>query len=250
MGKAIGSATAGMNESLTKLEERRGAESARQQGETVKALNEAAVATLSAMEQIRQSGSASGFEQFLERMRQMAQSQEGVNTQTFQLALGQMAAVSQEQLMRRLQNEQAQLKKSLDELMREMRGSREGGDRLGGISEEMEQVLRDFERRQVTRRTVERQQRILTRMLDAQKSLRQQDMSEKRRAITAGDIEYAGPDGLPVDLGQRRNLAIEALNRALKAGYPRDYQEMIRRYFNSLAESNDIIDENRDESRP
>ncbi len=250
LGKAIGSATAGMNESLTKLEERRGAESARQQGETVKALNEAAVATLSAMEQIRQSGSASGFEQFLERMRQMAQSQEGVNTQTFQLALGQMAAVSQEQLMRRLQNEQAQLKKSLDELMREMRGSREGGDRLGGISEEMEQVLRDFERRQVTRRTVERQQRILTRMLDAQKSLRQQDMSEKRRAITAGDIEYAGPDGLPVDLGQRRNLAIEALNRALKAGYPRDYQEMIRRYFNSLAESNDIIDENRDESRP
>ena len=111
-------------------------------------------------------------------------------------------------------------------------------------------MLRDFERRQVTRRTVERQQRILTRMLDAQKSLRQQDMSEKRRAITAGDIEYAGPDGLPVDLGQRRNLAIEALNRALKAGYPRDYQEMIRRYFNSLAESNDIIDENRDESRP
>ncbi|MEE2876786.1 MAG: DUF4175 family protein [Candidatus Neomarinimicrobiota bacterium] len=244
LGKAIGSATLGMNESLTKLEERRGSESSRRQGETVKALNETAVATLSAMEQIRQSGSASGFEQFLERMRQMAQSQEGINAQTFQLTLGQMAAVSQEQLMRRLRDDQAQLKKSLDELTREMRGSSPGGERLGGISKEMEEVIRDFEKRQVTRRTVERQQRILTRMLDAQKSLRQQDMSEKRRAITAGDFEYEGPDGLPKDLGQRRNLAIEALNRALKAGYPRDYQEMIRRYFNSLAGSNNFIDEN------
>ena len=249
LGKAIGSATVGMNESLTRLEERRGPESARRQYETVKALNEAAVATLAAMEQIRQSGSASGFEQFLERMRQMAQSQEGINAQTFQLALGQMASISQEQLMQRLRNDQAQLKKSLDELMKEMRGSGHGGDRLNGIAGEMEEVIRDFERRQVTRRTVERQQRILTRMLDAQKSLRQQDMSEKRRAITAGDFEYKGPDGLPSDLGQRRNLAIEALNRAMKGGYPRDYQVMIRRYFNSLAESEDLINENINENR-
>ena len=112
-----------------------------------------------------------------------------------------------------------------------------------------EEVIRDFERRQVTRRTVERQQRILTRMLDAQKSLRQQDMSEKRRAITAGDFEYEGPDGLPSDLGQRRNLAIEALNSAMKGGYPRAYQAMIRRYFNSLAESEDLINENINENR-
>ncbi|MBH31081.1 MAG: hypothetical protein CMG71_03715 [Candidatus Marinimicrobia bacterium] len=249
LGKAIGSATVGMNESLTRLEERRGPESARQQGEIVKALNEAAVATLAAMEQIRQSGSASGFEQFLERMRQMAQSQEGINVQTFQLALGQMAAVSQEQLMQRLRNDQSQLKKSLDELIREMKGSGQGGDRLDGIAGEMEEVIRNFERRQVSRRTVELQQRILTRMLDAQKSLKQQDMSEKRRAITAGDFKHEGPDGLPSDLGQRRNLAIEALNRAMKGGYPRDYQAMIRRYFNSLAESEDLIDENTDENR-
>ena len=80
-----------MNESLVKLEERSGLESARKQDETVEALNEAAIAMLSAMEQIRESGSASGFEQFLERMREIANSQQGVNAQTLQLALGQMA---------------------------------------------------------------------------------------------------------------------------------------------------------------
>lgn len=240
MGKAIGRATVGMNQSLTKLEERNGPESARQQGETVAALNEAAVATLAAMEEIRQSGSASGFEQFLERMRQMATAQEGINAQTLQLALGQMAALSQEQLMRRLYHDQAQLKKSLEELIKEMRGTGHGGEQLGGMANEMEEVIRDLERKNVNRRTIERQRRILTRMLDAQKSLRQQDESEKRRAITAGDFERQGPAGLPSDLGQRRNLAIEALNIALKAGYPRDYQEMIRRYFNSLVDSGNL----------
>ena len=249
MGKAIGRTSVGMNESLTKLEERNGSESARKQNETVEALNEAALAIIAAMEEIRQSGSASGFEQFLERMKQMAAAQEGINAQTLQLALGQMAAVSQEQLMRRLQRDQAQLKKSLEELMKEMRGSSEGGERLGGIADEMEDVIKDFDRNSVNRRTIERQRRILTRMLDAQKSLRQQEMTEKRRAVTVGDIERQGPAGLPTDLGQRRNLAIEALNTAMKAGYPRDYQEMIRRYFNSLVDSGDISGEKNNENR-
>ena len=249
MGKAIGRASVGMNESLTKLEERNGSESARKQGETVEALNEATVATLAAMEEIRQSGSASGFEQFLERMKQMAASQEGINAQTLQLALGQMASVSQEQLMRRLQRDQAQLKKSLEELMKEIRGSSEGGERLGGIGLEMEEVIKDFGRNNVNRRTIERQRRILTRMLDAQKSLRQQEMTEKRRAVTTGDIKRQGPAGLPADLGQRRNLAIEALNTAMKAGYPRDYREMIRRYFNSLVDLGNLSKEEKNENR-
>jgi hypothetical protein len=160
-----------------------------------------------------------------------------------------MASVSQEQLMRRLQRDQAQLKKSLEELMKEIRGSSEGGERLGGIGLEMEEVIKDFSRNNVNRRTIERQRRILTRMLDAQKSLRQQEMTEKRRAVTAGDIKRQGPAGLPADLGQRRNLAIEALNTAMKAGYPRDYREMIRRYFNSLVDLGNLSKEEKNENR-
>jgi hypothetical protein len=54
-------------------------------------------------------------------------------------------------------------------------------------------------------------------------------------------ISYAGPGGLPEDLGQRRNLAIEALNRAMQSGYSRDYKSMIRRYFQSLSQSNELV---------
>jgi len=244
MGKAIGRSSAGMNESLKKLEERNGQSAADNQKKTVAALNEAALATLAAIENMRESGSASGLEQFLQQMQKMASQQQGINEQSLQLAFGQMAALEREQLMRRLSYEQERLKKSLDQLKREMRGSRFGGENLDGISKDMEEVVKDLKTRKVNRRTIERQQQILTRMLDSQKSLERQDLSEKRKAIAAQDIIRKGPSGLPMDLGQQRNLAMEALNVALKAGYSRDYQDMIRRYFNALIESPGLLEEN------
>ena len=248
IGKAIGRATIGMNESLVKLEERSGLESARKQDETVEALNEAAIAMISAMEQIRESGSASGFEQFLERMREIANSQQGVNAQTLQLALGQMATASQEQLMQRLASDQTQLKKSIEKLIQEMRGSSHGSEGLGVIAKEMEEIINDFEYNRVNRRTIKRQERILTRMLHSQKSLQKQDMNEKRRAMKGVNFDHKGPGGLPEDLGQRRNIAIESLNNALKAGYSQDYQIMIRRYFNKMAQSDRLPNNEKDES--
>lgn len=247
MGKAIGRATAGMNESLKKLEERNGQSAAENQEKTVAALNEAALATLAAIDQMKESGMSSGLEQFLKRMQQMASQQQGINQQTLQLALGQMAAIEQERLMRRLTQDQQRLKKSLDQLRREMRGVRHGSGSLDGISDEMEEVVKDFGNKDVTRRTVERQRRILTRMLDSQKSLKRQDFTERRLATAGQDIVREGPSGLPGDLGQRRSLAMEALNLALKAGYSRDYQDMIRRYFNALIESPDLIQQHDDE---
>ena len=39
---------------------------------------------------------------------------------------------------------------------------------------------------------------------------------------------------MPEDLGQRKSIIFNAMNKALNSGYSRDYQNMIRRYFNSL----------------
>jgi response regulator of citrate/malate metabolism len=202
-------------------------------------LNDAALATISAMEEMQQSGMASGMEQFLERMQQMTGQQQGINNQTLQMLMGQMTASAQKEMMQRLGQQQGQLRKSLQELINETRGSRQSGE-LQGIAEQMEEVLKDFRRRRVNRKTVERQERIMSRMLNSQKSLKQRDLSEMRKSRTSDEVVSDGPAGLPADLGQRRNLAIEALNEALKAGFPRDYQEMIRRYFNSLIQDETV----------
>ena len=65
----------------------------------------------------------------------------------------------------------------------------------------------------------------------------QRGKKDERKSTSAkGDLVFLGPGGLPIDLGQRENLAIQALNKSMKAGYSKDNQMMIKRYFNSLSQ--------------
>ena len=73
-------------------------------------------------------------------------------------------------------------------------------------------------------------------MLDSQTSITQRGKKDERTSDTAIEgLVYEGPGGLPIDLGQRESIAIQALNRAMKAGYSKDNQLMIKQYFHSLS---------------
>lgn len=244
MGKAMGMTYAQMESAKKKLAERNNSGAKGNQDAAMKSLNDAALTVMNAINDVQSSGSASGFEQFLKRMEQLAGQQDGLNQQGMQLAMGQMAASLQQALMQRMLQQQKGVRKSLQELADEMRGSSNKGlGDLSGIANEMDDVIHDLERRRFTKKTAEKQERILSRMLDSQKSLAQKGTKEERTSETAELISYAGPGGLPNDLGQRRNLAIEALNRAMQSGYSRDYKAMIRRYFQSISQNDDIIQE-------
>jgi hypothetical protein len=81
---------------------------------------------------------------------------------------------------------------------------------------------------------VERQREILSRMLDATRSIRQRGFSEERQSEVGKDYRYAGPWALPEDLGQGTDPLREAMLRALKEGYPGEYRALIRGYFEGL----------------
>jgi len=116
-------------------------------------------------------------------------------------------------------------------------GSKKLSD-MSGIGQDMDEVIKDLTQRRYTRKTQDRQQRILSRMLDSQKSMTQRGKKEERLAETASQIvNLTGPSGLPEDLGQRHSLTSDALNQALQAGYTQEYVTMIRRYFNALSQS-------------
>jgi hypothetical protein len=106
--------------------------------------------------------------------------------------------------------------------------------RLDKVGEEMDRVLQDM-RDRVTRKTVERQQQILSRMLDATRSIRQRGFSEERESEVGKDYRYAGPSALPEGLGEGADPLREAMLRALKEGYPGEYRALIRGYFEALA---------------
>jgi len=129
------------------------------------------------------------------------------------------------------------IRQSLQQMIDEMQqtGDQGLGD-LSGITNEMDKVLNDLNQKRFDRKTSDNQQRILSRMIDSQKSLTQRGYEEERKAKTAEQIEFTGPMGLPDDLGQRQTLILNAMDTALKLGYSNDYQKMIRRYFTSLNE--------------
>ena len=107
----------------------------------------------------------------------------------------------------------------------------------------MEEVIKDFKNRRINERTIERQEKILSRMLDSQKSMTQRDLSKKRKSTEAEEFLYVGPNGLPLDYGERKLILMEAMEQALQEGYSQDYNKMIRNYFQSLQETMDAENE-------
>ena len=70
----------------------------------------------------------------------------------------------------------------------------------------------------MTQKTIERQQKILSRMLDSQKSLQQKDYEKKRESMSATNFEYIGPLGLPNDLGEK-DLLLMKLGKMLQRSF-------------------------------
>jgi hypothetical protein len=227
---AIGRIKTAMDRTIAKLEQKQTSSAKKEMKKILFGLNEIANLLLESANQMQMSGSGSGMAEFMEKMEQMSQQQQGINQSTINLP--QLGIMAQQQMMEQLQKQQEELKKQLEELLGENRGQESGG--LSKANEDMEEVIEDFRRRQVDRRTQERQQRILSRMLDSQKSLTQKDYSEKRKSNSAEEFIYSGPTGLPTDLGEREMLLINAMESALQEGHSREYQNMMKQYFRSL----------------
>ena len=238
IGRGVGKANASMQEAKSKLTERNVNQAGTSQEMAMAGLNEAALGLFNSIQAMQQSGSASGYEQFLQMMQQMAGQQQGANQQGMQLGMGQMAAAAQQQMMQQMLQKQQDIRKSLEQMMNEMRHSgQKGMGDLSGIGKEMDEVIKDLQRRRFSRKTQERQQRILSRMLDSQTSMTQRGYKDERKSTSAETlISFEGPGGLPADMGQRQNLALQALNKSINAGYSREHQTMIKRYFNSLSQ--------------
>ena len=235
IASAIGKTKTSMDKTIAKLEQKQVHSARNHMKNSLKGLNQIAYLLLKSANQMQMSGSGSGFAQFMESLEKMSQAQEGINQGTMQLS--QMSMMAQQQMMEKLQQQQQQLQQQLEELLSNDSGSGKEHGGLSKVSDEMDEVINDFRNRQVDRQTKERQQRILSRMLDSQKSLTQKDYSEKRKSSIGEQIIYSGPTGLPENMGEREVLLINAMESALKEGHSYEYQKMMKKYFRDIQEN-------------
>ena len=235
MGQSLGQANAQMNTSKTKLAERNSKGSLNNQAQAMTALNKSAKSIIQTINSMNDGGSASGYEEFLKQMENMSSMQKSVNDQGMQLALGQMAPSLKASIISRMLGQQRDIQNSLKQVMNDIsKSGKQGLGDLNGISSEIDEVLNELARNIYDKKTNDRQQKILSRMLNSQKSMTQRGVKDERKSKTASQVSSVAPTGLPSDLGQRKSIIMNAMDEALSAGYTREYQRMIQKYFNSL----------------
>jgi hypothetical protein len=177
------------------------------------------------------------MQQLLQQLQQMSGQQQQINDQIQQLLndmVGNRLTVDQQERLDQLRSQQEALRRQLEELSRnDEAAGRVLGD-LKRIAEQMEESLEEMQRREVGRPLIRRQQQILTRLLDAQRSIRERGREERREGEQARETRRTPPSPLPESSPAER-LRRDLL-RALEAGYSTDYEELIKRYFELLQE--------------
>ncbi len=228
-----------MGYGVNALEEGQGSAAQRQSREALVQANRIVIGLLTEA-QMSSSGGGSGSQSkpsLAEKLMQMIKEQAGLNGMTEELRkLLANRGLSQEARarMQRLGEGQGDLAGRMEELAEKERirpdGERVLGD-LAQLGKDMEAITGDIGSGMVSEETLRRQERILSRMLDARNSVRRRDYSLRRESRTAARIYGDTQAGSkPSDQDPRRfRLRYQALDSA-----PPDYQSLVRRYFSAL----------------
>ena len=237
MGKALGNARRKMSESLSGMQNRNSQKSTFNQLEAMKSLNEAASMLQSSLQAMMQGGGqGGGMMSLMQQLKQMAQQQMGINNLTKMLQQGQLTMEQQAQIQR-LAGQQAALQKSLSELNKE---AKEAGESkkiaadLEQILDEMKEVISGMNTKKIDDNLIQKQDKILSKLLDAQRSMNERDFEKNRESISGKDFNIDSPGELIFMDYQENDILREELIKSFQSGFSKDYQDIIRKYFESL----------------
>jgi hypothetical protein len=208
-------------------------EASARSAEAVDALNAAAFTLLRSRGAVDGSSSGSGLQEAMEQMAQMAQQQGQLGQQAGGMLpqLGQGGAALQEQL-RALGARQRAMAERLERM-------RAGGQIPGAadMAQEAKDLARTMEAGRLDRQTVERQERLFRRMLDAGRTLQgeEKDENKERQSTTAKDDSIHLPPALRSQLqGEDQFLRIPTWEE-LQQLSP-DERRRVVEYFRRLSE--------------
>jgi hypothetical protein len=258
MGKNLGEAVQEMQKSVQALSERNSQPAMRAQEKSMAAINKAMGQMQQMIGRMQKTGSCSnpggsgnpqdgqdgqgGGQGMMQKLQQMAAQQQAIN-QAMQQAMGEggsQGSMSREQQakMQKLSGQQAGNQKSLEELNKEQKqlagGKRKPMGDLEKIAKEMEEVANDMRNGQVTPETQKKQERILSRLLDATRSMTERDFEKQRQSNSGKDMFKNAPKNLDMSTQEGRSAALRDFLQSIKQGYNKDYETLIKQYFESI----------------
>ena len=198
------------------------------------ALNATAHALVRTAERVAGAQSGSGFQEAVEQLARMAQQQQGMNGDA-QGLLPMMGAGGDAmvQRLRELANRQRQLAEQLERLQA-------GGDAgaAGALAQEARELARQLEAGRLDRRTIERQERLYRKLLDAGRSLSGDEPDEQKERTSrsaTGDSVHIPAGLLPGATGTGPKVRYPTWDEL--TGLTPEQRRMVLEYFRRLNEA-------------
>jgi hypothetical protein len=254
LGKELGNSYNSMDKAGNNLGEGNKSDATGNQGKAKQSLDNAVKMLGDMMGQMQQQGQngqqgEGKMGQLMQQLANIISQQQGMNGK-----MGQMGengngkegkngqnGLSPEQMqqMERLKIEQEQISKSLEQLNRELEEEKQRtGDKVLGnmdeIQKEMQEVIKDLENQNITKETLDKQNRILSRLLDAQLSQREKDFEQKRESRPGTNFTRTSPPEVVLSGPKSFNALKEEFLKLQKEGYTEDYEELITKYLLEL----------------
>jgi hypothetical protein len=197
------------------------------------ALNATAHALVRSAQQVAGAQSGSGFQEALEQLARMAQQQQGMNGDA--QGLLPMMAPGGDAVMQRLRQLAAQQRALAEQLER----LQAGGDAsaAGALAQEARELARMLESGRLDRRTIERQERLYRKLLDAGRSLEgeEPDQEKERMSRSAiGDSVHIPGALLPGATGVGARVRYPTWDEL--TGLTPEQRRMVLEYFRRLNE--------------
>jgi myosin heavy subunit len=204
----------------------------------VESLNQATIEMLRTAESCSSgqqgNGKPSSAMQMLQQMIPQQQDIIKETQQMMQLRLAEETLRQQRQAqLDRLAGQQRSLGEIAKQIQESLKRERQGVGKLDRTTQEMEAVADALKNGQVDDDLVNREQRILSRMLDAERSVHTRDYEQKRESHTAADV-FSKSLGRRPDEAGAQSLRDE-IQRAMQLKAPGEFEELIRLYFRALA---------------
>jgi predicted metal-dependent hydrolase len=129
------------------------------------------------------------------------------------------------------------IQKSLQQLNEEAKSSGQSkklSSNLEEILKEMEEVVADIRSNNVDDELLQKQEHILSKLLDAQRSINERDYEKERESFAGQNFQRETPPELMLSTEEGLQKLRDELLNSSKEGYKKDYEELIRKYFEAL----------------
>ncbi len=188
----------------------------------------------------QQSG-GSGMQSFMQQMQQMSDQQMAMNMMTQellkQLGQGQKKIPSEmRQQLGKLAADEKQLADNLERMLKTNPNAQKQARTIRKLIDELNEVSRNLRYNRLDEKLVKQQENILSRMLEATKSINKRDKSKKRKAEEGDDKYWETPEDIELRFKEIEKNAF--LEEAYK-DYPKEYQRIILEYIKRLNAEND-----------